>query len=84
MQWNDNGEIMYQGDAVKNSNIIQLIKHAIENDRSKPVGMKLFYKKLGSSNIPNTLISNVLGLNIINKIRKQRNYLWRPPGRVNK
>ena len=46
--------------------------------------MKLFYKTLASHNIPKELISNKLGLNIINKISQQENYVWKPPSCVNK
>ena len=84
IKWNNNGEIVYKGHVIKNSNIIQLIKHAIQNESSKPAGMNFFYKRLVMSNIPHKLISNKLGLNIMNKSLQQDKYVWRPPGYVNK
>ena len=82
LRWNDDGEIVHKGNIIKKSNILQLVEHAIQNDKSTPKGMKLFYKTLGKNNIPKELISNKVGLNIINKMSKQDIHGWRPPGRL--
>ena len=39
-----NGEVVYKQKVIRNSNIITLITHAIQNNKSKPVGMKSFTK----------------------------------------
>ena len=58
IQWKKNGEVVYKQKVIPNSNIITLITHAIQNNKSKPVGMKSFYKILAKANIPSKLISN--------------------------
>ena len=37
---------------IPNSNVIELITHAIQNDKSNLIGMKTFYKILAKANIP--------------------------------
>ena len=56
IQWKKNGEVVYKQKVMPNSNIITLITHAIQNNKSKPVGMKSFYKILAKANIPSKLI----------------------------
>ena len=58
IQWKKNGEVVYKQKVIPNSNIITLITHAIQNNKSKPVGMKSFYKILAKANIPSKLILN--------------------------
>ena len=52
-----NGKVVYKQKVIPNSNIITLITHAIQNNKSKPVGMKSFNKILAKANIPSKLIS---------------------------
>ena len=54
---------MYKGKVIPKSNVIELITHAIQNDKSKPNGMKTFYKILAKAkaNIPIKLIMNKEG-----------------------
>ena len=65
------------------SDILTLINHAIHNSKSEPVGMKIFYKVLGNSNVPHLLISNEQGKEIIKKMKEKKELMWRPPGRMN-
>ena len=64
---NEKGEIIYKGKKISKSDILTLINHAIHNSKSEPVGMKIFYKVLGNSNVPHLLISNEKGKEIIKK-----------------
>ena len=66
IQWKKNGEV-YKQKVIPNSNIITLITHAIQKNKSKPVGMKSFYKILAKANIPSKLISNREGRHIMKK-----------------
>ena len=58
--------------------------HAIQNNKSKPVGMKSFYKILAKANIPSKLILNKDGQHIMKKTLDERSNTWRPPGQLNK
>ena len=84
IQWKNNGEVVYKQKVIPNSNIITLITHAIQNNKSKPVGMKSFYKILAKAYIPCKLISNRDSQHIMKKTLDERSNTWRPPGRLNK
>ena len=84
IEWKKSGELMYKGKVIPKSNVIKLITHAIQNDKSKPNGMKTFYKILAKANIPTKLIMNKEGRHIMKKTLDQKNDIWRPPGRLNK
>ena len=43
---NSDGEIIRNGETLHDSNLIQLISHAVQNDSFKPIGMKYFYTML--------------------------------------
>ena len=40
---------------------MELITHAVQNDKSQPIGMKTFYKYLSKINILSKLISSKQG-----------------------
>ena len=42
LKWNKDGELVYKGKVIPNSNIMELVTHAIQHDKSKPIGMKIF------------------------------------------
>ena len=84
IKWNKNGELMYKGKVIPKSNIMELITHAVQNDKSQPIGMKTFYKYLSKINIPLKLISNKQGLYIMKQLSTHQDNMWRPPGRLNK
>ena len=62
------------------SNIVELITHAVQNVSSIPVGMKYFYTTLKKKNIPEKYISNKKGRKIMNKSFTHESSSWRPPG----
>lgn len=83
IKWNDNLEVIYLGKKIKNSHIISLIKHALKKEsKSKPVGMKLFYKILSKIDFPKSLVKNKKGILIIKKNQNKNNKMWRPPGKL--
>ena len=81
---NSHGEIIQNGKNIHDSNILELIAHAVQNDSSTPIGMKYFYKTLKKKNIPEKYISNKMGRKIMNKSLYHETLKWRPPGRLNK
>ena len=80
IKFNKKGEICYKGKLLKRSNVYDLINHAIHTNRSHPVQMKNFYKILAKIVIPNKLIKNKEGRNIMNKEIHDIYTRWRPPG----
>ena len=80
---NKKGEICYKGKLFKKSNVYDLINHAIHTNKSHPTHMKNFYKILAKILIPNKLIKNKQGRNIMNKEIHHIDTRWRPPGRLN-
>ena len=84
IKWNKKGEILYKGKILPETNINHLIKHAMQNDKSTPHGVKAFYRILEKANIPKKLISNKEGRHLMEKVLHEKNIEWRPPGRLNK
>ena len=82
IKFNKKGEICYKGKLLKRSNVYDLINHAIHTNRSHPVHMKNFYKILAKIVIPNKLIENKEGRNIMNKAIHDIDTRWRTPGRL--
>ena len=81
---NSHGEIIQNGKNIHDSNILELIAHAVQNDSSTPIGIKYFYKTLKKKNIPEKYISNKMGRKIMNKSLYYETLKWRLPGRLNK
>ena len=81
---NSDGEIIRNGETLHDSNLIELISHAVQNDSFRPIGMKYFYKMLKKKNIPERYVSNKYGRKIMNKSLSDETSKWRPPGRLNK
>ena len=82
IKFNKKGEICYKGKLLKRSNVYDLMNHAIHTNRNHPVHMKNFYKILAKIVIPNKLIKNKEGRNIMNKAIHHIDTRWRPPGRL--
>ena len=82
IKFNKMGEICYKGKLLKRSNVYDLINHAIHTNRTHPVHMKNFYKILAKIVIPNELIKNKEGRNIMNKGIHDIDTRWRPPGHL--
>ena len=64
---NKQGEICYKGKLLERSNVYELINHAIHTHKNPPMHMRSFYKILAKSIIPNKLIRNKEGKNIMTK-----------------
>ena len=81
---NKDGEIIQHGKTLYESNIVELICHAIDNVSSKPIGMIYFYQTLKKNNVPERYISNKIGKKIMNKSFLLQTSGWRPPGHLNR
>ena len=79
---NRDGEIIQNGKTIYDSNILQLITHAVQNDSSSPKGMKYFYRTLKKKNVPEKFIVNKIGRKIMNASFTDDTLSWRPPGRL--
>jgi hypothetical protein len=59
LTWNKDGEIIYQGDVVPNSNIDELLRYTSRNvSHSAPAGLDVFMKWLKKENVPEFAIGN--------------------------
>ena len=66
MKWTSDGIFKYKNIIIPNSNILHLVLHALlKNIDEKPAGMNEFYQGLTEVNVPEYLIANQLGKNII-------------------
>ena len=81
---NCDGEIIQNGKTLHESDIVELITHAVENVSYTPIGMKYFYRTLKKNNIPQRYISNKMGRKIMNKSLLKETSTWRPPGHLNR
>ena len=84
IKWNSKGEFYYKNKKVLNSNIGRLIKHAVNDLKTQPIGMVKFYKMLAALGVPQYLILNKKGKAIIDSYLKEKKYSWRPPGNLTK
>ncbi len=68
INWNDQNEIILNGQIVEDSNILEIIKHTgIPNMKLNSVtGMEHFYNILSLINTPTDYISNKIGKQILN------------------
>ena len=82
IKMNRKGEICYKGKLLKKSHVYELINHAIHTHKNPPMYMRTFYKILAKIMIPNKLIRNKEGKNIMNKEIIDKDSGWRPPGRL--
>ena len=78
------GEIIMKGKKLNDSNIVELITHAVDNILSQPVGMRYFYRTLKKNNVPDRYILNKIGKQIMNKSLPNETSIWKPPGQLNK
>lgn len=71
IRYNRKMEVLIDGERIANSNIIQLVEHAVSTkNTNKLVGVKRFYNLLFELGIPNTLVKNQWGKNLVQKKRK--------------
>ena len=80
--WDKKGQIKFEGNRILNSHITKLITHATTQDNSNPIGMIDFYNLLNELKVPEKLIKNNKGKDIMSNIKKNHNK-WRPPGKIN-
>ena len=84
IQWNEKGEFIYKKKRIPKSDIRKLINHAVQNTKDVHIGMHTFYKALSNSNIPEFLVGNKKGRELMKKYSKQKDDSFRPPGRLNR
>ena len=76
IDWNSNGEIYVNSKIINKSNIIKFIKHALTNNKEKPIGYKKIYDAIKNFKIPSFLNEN----NFKKYTKKTETNEWRPPG----
>ena len=84
IKWNEKGEFQYQDKTVPKSNILSLMKHAVSNSKSKPKGVKIFYKVMSRLNVPKFIIVNKMGRALMKKSAQKKDDSFRPPGKLQK
>ena len=81
MKWEPNGRFKYKNKIIPNSNILHLILHALLNNiKAEPPGMKEFYQGLTDINVPEYLISNTKGRELILGLGEDED--WGPSGEL--
>ena len=74
MNWNDRGELVYNGRVIKGSNMIDLVNDVIRNRKtSNPEGWNYFARGLAQMNIPNEIVQNS------NRRKVIQQYKYHPP-----
>ena len=83
VKWNSRNELKYNNQVIKNSNIFQLVNHAVNKyNNDNILGMKSFYKLLATLKIPDFIVLNKKGKLIMkNVIERKNDKKWKPPGR---
>ena len=56
--WNENGELVYNSKLIPHSQIVDLVRDALWEQKFKPIGSEEFYRGLHQSNVPLALIGN--------------------------
>ena len=71
INWNDRGELVYNGKDVRGSNMLDLVNDVLRNRKSStPQGWEYFARGLAHMNIPNELIHNTKRRRIIDQIKQ--------------
>ncbi|XP_038076220.1 uncharacterized protein LOC119744384 [Patiria miniata] len=71
MTWNKNGELVYEGDVVKGSNIIDLVNDTLRSKKGfVPRGFQYFMRGLAKSNAPESIIGNEARRSIVRKYKE--------------
>ena len=66
MKWKPDGTFKYKKKIIPKSNILHLVLHALLNNiTQEPPGMKEFYEGLMDVNVPEYLIANDVGRELI-------------------
>jgi len=56
--WNSNGEIIYKGTLLPETNIVKLIDDVLRKRKKSPIGSKTFYNALNEINLPHNYVIN--------------------------
>ena len=68
MTWNKNDELVYEGNVVKGSNIIDLVNDTLRNKKGfTPHGWQYFACGLAKSNAPESIIGNEIRCDVVRK-----------------
>ena len=72
VNWNDRGELVYNGKEVRGSNMLDLVNDILRNRRktSTPQGWEYFARGLAHMNIPNELIQNINRRRIVQQYKQ--------------
>jgi type IV secretory pathway VirB10-like protein len=66
LNFNSKMEMVYNGQVIKDSNIVSLIEHALSRKNTKMLkGVRRFYSLLRDLGVPNTLIKNKWGRDLV-------------------
>ena len=71
MTWNKNGELVYDGNVVKGSNIIDLVNDTLRGKKGfTPLGFQYFVRGLAQANAPESLIGNEARRSVVRKYKE--------------
>lgn len=71
MTWNKNDELIYRGNLVKGSNIVDLVNDTLREKRGfNPLGWQYFARGLAKSNAPESIIGNESRRDVIRQIKQ--------------
>ena len=71
MAWNAKGELVYEGNIVKGSNMIDLVNDALKGKRGFfPHGYQYFLRGLAKSNAPESIIGNEARRSLVRKYKQ--------------
>ena len=84
MTWNKNGELVYEGNVVKGTNIIDLVNDTLKSKKGfSPYGYQYFVPGLAKSNAPESIIGNEARRSVIRKYKElgstEKRLLPEPP-----
>lgn len=73
LKWNKHGEIIHNGNVIRNSHIADLLKDAMREYKGfSPVGKEEFYQGLAESNVPLLLLENKRNRQHVQEARQPR------------
>ena len=68
MAWNESGELVYDGNVIKGSNMVDLVNDTLKSRKNfVPYGFQHFMRGLAKSNVPESIIGNEARRNIVRK-----------------
>ncbi len=71
MSWNKNDELVYDGNIVKGSNIVDLLNDTLRGKKGfNPHGWQYFMRGLAKSNAPESMIGNESRRDVVRQIKQ--------------